>query len=159
MINCLYASTEALRPVCGQTDSIVRPSIRSKWRRLFVSTVRLCRKAVAPDEQVEVADEIAFRAEPSPLPAKDPAGLHIYLDQLDAFKEGIQFSLALFWIRISLDTVIEFTQRDHAETDPFRRQLGNAIDNTRDLVHVVNHPVRIDEVLHGATERAVRASL
>ena len=46
------------------------PSMRSKWLRLLVRSVRLWASAVPPNEEIEVTNEHARSSEPSAFPAE-----------------------------------------------------------------------------------------
>ena len=158
MINCLYASTDgewASTPLRRlDREALDPPEVAAVVREYGEAVPQRGR----PDEQVKISNEVALGAQPPAPSAEDPTDFLINLQEVDPLQKGLYFLFTALRIEGPEHALVEFSQRDDAHSEPARGQFRDAVDDRANSVEVVNHPVRVHEVLHGAADPAARAN-
>ena len=111
-----------------------------------------------PDQQVEVADEVAFSPQAAALPSEDPAGLLVKVHDVHGDQKVTQAPFTISGISRANEAFVNLGQRNDAQADSLGAQLSEACGHMSGPVQIVNDSVRINEVTHRLEVRRFPAS-
>jgi hypothetical protein len=101
------------------------------------------------DPQVEIANSLALRSQPTALATKDPGGFVIDAEQFDAAEERLKCLFALHWVAGIENPFIELGERYEREGKALRTEILDASNDLWVTVEVMNHPIGVDQISQG----------
>ncbi len=98
------------------------------------------------NQQVKIADDLVRRSQASSFSAEKPTHFFIEWQKANGSEEFTQTSLASCWVAGVRDSLAEFRKRYYGKADAFRLQFPEPLNDLWLPIHVVDRPVRVNQV-------------
>ncbi len=98
------------------------------------------------DQEIEIADQRAARAEAASVFSEQLAGIVIDTEECYNFQEITQSPLAFLGITGVVHTLVEFGERDDRECEPLGPDISKSLRHCKLPTEEMNRPIGIHEV-------------